>query len=1087
MMSSFVRSLRPLMAVLLVAICGTLLLAQSTTDGAIGGTVYDTNGAVVPGAKITVHNNGTNAEQTTATDDSGFYRVTKLQPGSYTVTVNQQGFAPYKAEQVIVQVGSMTDMSPRLAVGSTTEVVNVTAEAPQINYTSPDFAPTLNQTAIENLPINGGRWSSFAILTPGVVSDSNGFGLLSFRGISVLLNNNTVDGADNNQAFFSEERGRTRAGYSTPQIAVQEFQVNTSNYSAEYGRSAGGVVNTVTKSGTNALHGEVDLFDRDNDWGAMNEFTKLSVQTSPGNFVQQPYKPKDWRKRVAGQIGGPAIKDKLFYSLTFDWYDRNFPGTAVATNPNAFFAQQFDGTDGVHPASANIIALAKNLTGSSSPTQAQLTQALNIYNTDLAGLATMLGPVPRDGEQYIIYPKIDWQMDQKNHLSLTFNRMRWESPAGIQTQATNSFARASFGNDFVKDTWGIAKLDTFFSANLANEMRFQYGRDFEYENNQTPTPYEQANLLNTPTFTNPLGLPPQVSITNGFTFGLPNFLQRPKFPDERRAQVADTVNWTHAKHNFKFGMDFSHVNDNSQNLFQQFGQYSYGSLVNYFTDLNRTNGCGGKACYTSFSQAFGPLGKEFNTKDWSLFAQDDWKILPRLSLSLGLRWEFEQLPEPFFELVTPSQNAAPGTAHMPTDMNNFGPRAGFAYDIFGDGKTVIRGGYGVYYGRVINSSIFNALLNTGAKGGQLSFTFTPGAGAPAFPFVFASAPSGTVKPNVVYFDPNFQLPQIRQADLTLERDLGWGTVVSLSYLGSFGRQLPDFVDTNLNPSTSTITYRILNGGPLGSLGTYTTPLFAGTRPNPKLGAMTDVFSGVTSNYQAMSVQVNHRMSHHVQFSTNYTWSHALDNGVNGQTFTATNSLFDPFNLNKDYGNSIYNVPNRLVVNAVADSPWKFQGWAGRLLNDWTLSPIYQIQNGLPYTASVSGNAPGGTTTGINGSGGNNRIDFLRDAFRQPSTWVTDIRLAKKITVRERYSVELLTDFFNLANKQNVTQVNNTGYFVSTGTVQTPSGPVTCSAAAPCLNFDTDTSFNTLFGSTTATNSNFVYSPRQIQIGAKIRF
>src|SRR6267154_2244559 len=250
MMSRFWSSIQRLVTVALFAACGVLLYAQSTTDGAIGGTVYDTNGAVVANAKIVVRNNGTNAETTLTTDGSGFFRVNKLQPGTYTVAISQQGFAPYKAEQVIVQVGSVTDLSPRLAIGSSTETVEVTAEAPQINTTSADFAPTLNQIAISNLPINGGRWSSFAVLTPGVVANSSGFGLLSFRGISTLLNNNTVDGADNNQAFFSEERGRTRAGYSTPKVAIQEFQVNTSNYSAEYGRASGAVVNTVTKSGT---------------------------------------------------------------------------------------------------------------------------------------------------------------------------------------------------------------------------------------------------------------------------------------------------------------------------------------------------------------------------------------------------------------------------------------------------------------------------------------------------------------------------------------------------------------------------------------------------------------------------------------------------------------------------------------------------------------------------------------------------------------------------------------------------------------------------------------------------------------------
>jgi hypothetical protein len=1104
MMSRILSSTQRLVTVaLLVMSFGALLYAQSTTDGAIGGTVYDTNGAVVANASVVVRNIGTNAEKSIATNGSGYYRVTNLPSGTYIVTITQQGFSPYKAEQVIVQVGSVTDVSPRLSVGGATEVVNVTAETPQINTTSADFAPTLNQTAISNLPINGGRWSNFALLTPGVVSDSNGFGLLSFRGISTLLNNNTVDGADNNQAFFSEERGRTRAGYSTPKSAIDEFQVNTSNYSSEYGRSAGGVINTVTKSGTNSIHGETYFYDRDNVWGAANAFTAISVPTgTPGQFTSQNFKPTDWRKMAGGAVGGPVIKDKLFFFVAYDWYHRNFPGVAVASNPggpNGFFAPQTT-------SSSNIITLAKNLNNTNSPTAGQLATALQIYNTDLAGLNTMLGQVQRNGEQNIFLPKLDWNISAKNHASFSFNRMRWASPAGIQTQATVTRGIASFGNDFVKDTWGVAKLNTFFTPSLANELRFQYGRDFEFEFSQPPTPYELANLVNAPTFTNPLGLPPGVSITNAFTFGVPNFLQRSKFPDESRTQIADTMTWSHGKHNFKYGVDFSHVNDNSQNLFNGFGSYSYSSVVNYFTDLNKANACSGKPCYSSFSQGLGLPGLEFNTNDYAVFAQDDWRIIPRLSLSIGLRWEYQQLPSPVASLINPN---VPQTAHLPSDTNNIGPRLGFAWDVFGKGKTVLRGGYGLYYGRVINSTIFNALINTAAPGSQVSVSFTPtSAGAPVFPAILTNL-SGVGK-NVAFFDSNFQNPLIQQMDLTLEHDLGWGTTFSISYLGSLGRHLPNFGDTNICTAVNTpapgclsprqVTYTVTGNGLLPNGSTFVQPLYT-QRANPAFGSMTEIFSGTNSSYNAVVLQMNHRMSHHVQFNANYTWSHAIDYGQNQSTFSDTNDLLLPAAIPNavfaEKGNSIYNVPNRFVVDAIVSSPWKRSGWEQWFTNDWQIAPIFSVQNGLPLNLTTAGSPSivqtigstnsllGGIGSSINGSGGANRlVQFGRNSFHQPATFVPDLRIAKFFSFQERYKLELLADFFNIANKQNVTQENNTGYVISNPSIKsnvvTPCAaglPITTSCVSP----------NALFGSITNSNSNFSYTPRQIQLGVRVHF
>lgn len=1067
MKSGFAHCMRRTLGVVLLALCSSALVcAQSTTEGAIGGTVFDKTGAVIAQANVVVHNNGTNAEFPATTDSSGYFRVNALQPGGYTVTITHQGFAAFKAEQVIVTVGSLTEVSPHLNVGGSGDTVVVTAEAPQINYVSPEIANTLDQTAVANLPINGGRWSNFALLTPGVVSDSSAFGLLSFRGISTLLNNNTFDGADNNQAFFSEERGRTRAGYSTPIEAVQEFQVNTSNYSAEYGRSAGGVVNTVSKSGTNQIHGSGYFRDRDNDWGAFNEFTQINVPNGSGGFASEHFKPTDWRKMAGGSIGGPLVKDKLFLFVAYDWYHHNFPAVAVTSNPLVFFAQ---------PSATTINTLAGRLGVTSAA-------ASTIYNNDLAGLNTMLGQVSREGDQNIFFPKLDWQVNNANHASFSFNRMRWSSPAGVQTASAVTRGIDSFGNDFVKETWGVAKLDTTITPNIINEVRFQYGRDFEYEFTQSPSSYELANLVNAPTFTNPLGLPPTVSITNGFTFGVPNFLNRPQFPDETRMQVADTLAWSHGKHTLKFGFDVSHIDDNSQNLFNGFGSYSYTSLLNYFSDLNKPNSCGGLACYSSFSQGLGLVGTDFTSGDFAFFVADDWKIRPRLSLSLGLRWEYQAMPRTLPNLVNP---AVPQTAQIPTDMNNFGPRVGFAWDMFGDGKTVLRGGYGIYYGRVINSTIFNALTVTAMPGSQVSVSFIPTTtGAPAFPGILTN-PNGLGK-SVDYFASNFQNPQIHQMDLTLERDLGWGTVLRISYIGSLGRQLPDFVDTNLcggigvtvagqasanctgANAPSTVTYNVVGGGPLAG-PTYTTILFPGKRPNAAFGSMTEIFSGINSSYQAGVVEVSHRMSRNIQFDASYTYSHAIDYGQNATTFTSTNSLLVPNNIGLEKGNSIYDIPNRLVMNAVMDSPWNKTGVAGWFVNGWQLAPIIQLQNGLPYTLSVSGNAPGVTPGGgINGSGGTNRIDVLgNNSFRQPYTLEPDVRLSKFFKFQERYKLELSTDFFNIINKQNVMSVNNTGYIISGNN----------------LTFQSAT-----FGSITGTNnSNFLYTPRQIQIGARLTF
>src|SRR5947209_9193157 len=675
---SSVRSFgaRVLATALLGSAMSLTVAAQSTVDGAIGGTIFDAQGAVVPNASITVTNNGTGQVKTIKADDKGFYRVPQLQPGDYTVSVTAQGFISYKSEHVIVEVSRLTPVEPRLNVGGSRETVEVTAEAPLLNTETPDFAQTVNQAQINNLPSNGRRWSNFALLQPGVVSDSNGFGLLSFRGISALLNNNTVDGADNNQAYFSEERGRTRASYSTSQFSVREFTVNTSNYSAEYGRAAGGVINTVTKSGTNQFHGIAAFYDRDNQWGASNPYVTL---TNPDTFVSSPYKPKDKRLQYGFGVGGPIIKDRLFWFYTFDQQHRDFPGTARVGTPSVFFSQP-----GATSTCTGNSAQCTGTTGAStlaSNLKIPYAQAAQLYTQGLSLIAANeLGKVARKGDQTINFPKLDWVVNNNNRFSVSYNRLRWDSPAGIQTQASNTFGATSFGNDCVKEDWGVARLNTVFGANLNNEARFQYGRDFEYEFSQQPNAFEK------PFTNNQFGLPVGINLfsSTGLSMGTPNFLQRAALPDEGRTQYADTLTWVRGNHVLKFGFDFNRVNDYISNLFQENGVYTYTNNGTFLSDYYHfTQGLGPKnytGKYSNYVQNLGPRAFSFNTYDYAGFVTDDWKLTPKLTLTVGARYEYEKLPDPILANL-----AVPQTSHMPADSNNIGPRVGFASDVFGTG------------------------------------------------------------------------------------------------------------------------------------------------------------------------------------------------------------------------------------------------------------------------------------------------------------------------------------------------------------------------------------------------------------------
>ncbi len=967
-----------------LALAGVPLLAppahaQSAAGVAgISGVVRDPSGAVVPGAKVVVSSAAWGTLRTLTTNAAGLFTAPSLTPGpGYDVMIVASGFAKDEVKDIFLQVGQNLDLRISLTVSKTSTSVEVTGTAPLVDDTKTDVSGVVDSRLIQDLPINGRRVDSFVLLTPGVSNDGT-YGLLSFRGVAGQ-NAFLVDGTDTTEQFYNENAGRTRIVAQISQDAVQEFQVVSSDYSAEYGRAMGGVVNTVTKSGDNAIHGTGYWFYRSTGFDARDPFSI--------------YDPSEKRQQAGASIGGPIKKDKFFYFFNTEVTQRDFPMTSSLSTVAVNGATE----------TWNGCGVGTSKLPAATPAQCAAINAL---------LPRFFGQIPRTLGQQLYFGKLDYRLSDHNSLSASFNFLHDLSPNGIQTgiSSTSGAALTSNGDDAVTVKNGRLAWTSAPTSSFVNELSFGFAAD------------RQADTFDNSELGGGLGYL-QVSV-DGTQLGPANYLPRIE-PSERRFQFQDSATWAIGKHTIKFGADIANTEDYVFYISNLFGSYSY-QTVNAFA-LDYSGDTTGAKDWQSYTQAFGNPAVDYSINDYGFYLQDQWRATDRLTVNAGLRYDYAQMPQP-----TTCNQSFTDTCHVPSNPTNLGPRLGLAYRL--NDKTVLRAGYGIFYARMEGGTI-DDLFTTGNGMVQSSDTLAATqpaqlAAGPVFPNALGAVPSGAnvAATSLEMLAPDLKTPYAQQGNIGIQRQLASGTVLTVSYLWTRGAQLYGVRDLNLPTTTTNFTYTLDNAS--GSqIGTYTMPVLTGKRPNSSYGGIYYVENGVNSYYNGLDVEFNKRFAHGLQVLGSYTWSHEIDDGQsygesnNNLWLDSASYWLNNGDYSADKGSGTLDQRHRAVLTWVW-APTFTHGngaFSKYVVNNWQLSSITTAQSGHPdgsETVYVTDTPVSGmfSNYSLNGSGLSSRVPWLPvNSDYLPAEYRTDARLTKIVPIGERCKLALNFEVFNIAN------------------------------------------------------------------------
>ena len=959
---------------------------QSTT-GTIQGAVTDPQGAAVPGATVEIKNLETNASRTLTTDDYGLFAALALQPGAYSVTVTKTGFAKSVAERVELTVGRALNIPVVMKVSGVEETVTITS-TPVVDTVKTESSTTLNETAVSNTPILGRKFEDLLTLTPGVsITQGPDGDEINFAGQRGIFNNVSLDGGDYNNGFFGEQLGGQRAAIDVPLDAVKEFQVVATGATPEFGRTAAGVINVISKSGTNDVHGSAFWFQR---------LEGLTANTEDGKPLRDFH-----REQYGGTIGGPIRRDKAFFFLSFEGIRENL----ARDNLSAPIGRPCSVATPTVPANEALI---------NSSADCQRLALLNFFRT--ARNQDEGAPVIHKINNQAFLGKTDIELNSANKLGISYN-------FDYSKNTNQTFDVPTYGTS-ANGIEGPSKINnlninliTTVSSTMLNEGHFSYTRELRPRS---------AITSNVPADT-AMGFGPS------FRFGHPFFLNPNVDETLWRTHVKDNFSIISGRHNIKFGGEWIHtLNDQVFRGFFQ-GRYIFDSTTGFlrFTSAPAANGFGPTAgeCFSGtgaftgwittgapfnqtcpagstvggplllFLQGAGPNGpatdaagaSTIKNEDLALFVQDRWQIRSNFTLNYGLRWEAQIFPD---VVVPPAQTAyghfigdprfpSDGTLH--SQKKEFQPRVGFAWDVAKNGRSVVRASYGIFYGRqnmlsqvgsittngVQQQTIFvsSNLVSVGVPGPTWPNLVTPSAGSCSTINNFGAA-GPFVNPfpcfsGVRVFSKDYANPRIYTTNAQFEQELTRDLSIYFDFTHSQGVHMTRFLNVN----------RKLNAAGFPIFGDY-------------LGEVMVESAVGKSMYNGFTAGVRKRLSRHYQFEANYVLSKDKDDDSNERD-PFTDRSFDINNLQDDYALSDRDIRHKFNFYMYSELPWHFE-----------FTPRIQGRSAQPATPSPQ--------TATN-----------RNSLRKDNDYFSfDWRLARPFHFGERYQLIPTMEMFNTFNNKN---------------------------------------------------------------------